>query len=103
MSIKNGCAQKCAWEFVILPVHGRKRQRRCPVDPWPVWWDVKQSPAGVWGWGVRRPVGWPGSTDNETDPCGTAPNSVPTGRSNRENDVKIVRDRFVIMQHKLLS
>lgn len=81
----------CAWAFVILLVHGRKRQRRCPVDPWPAWLDAKQSPADVWGWGVRRPAGWPGSTDSGTDPCETAPSSAPTGRSNRGKDVKTVK------------
>lgn len=89
-----------AWELLIIPVHERKRRRRCPVVPWPAWWDAKRSPVGVWGWGVHRPAGWPGSTDSGTNPCETAPSSAPTERSNKEgNELKVGEMGCVIMQH----
>lgn len=66
----------------LLPVHGRKRQRRCPGVPWPALWDVKQSPAAVWDWEVHRLEDWPGSIDSGTNLCETAPGSAPKGRSN---------------------
>lgn len=70
--------------FFVVPAHGKRRRRRCSVVPLPAWWAAKQSPAAVWGWGARRPAGWPGSSGSGTDPCETAPSSAPTGRSERK-------------------
>lgn len=72
----------------VLPVRGRRRQRRCPDVPWPALWDVKQSPAGVWDWEVHRLEDWPGSIDSGTDRCESAPSSAPRGRSDTEEKEK---------------
>lgn len=86
-----------------LPAHGRRRRRRCQVVPWPAWWDARRSLAAVWGWGVRRPADWPGSTGSETDPCENAPSSAPTRRSNRGEDGREVKglDRGLCKRSKL--
>lgn len=84
------CVHECTWSFLVLPVHGRKTQRRCRGDPWPFWWGVKQSPGGVWDLEVRRLADWPGSSDSGKDLCGTAPGSAPTRKSNNENKLELI-------------
>lgn len=85
--------------IAIIPVHGMKKQRRCPVVPWPAWWDEMQNQAGVWDSGAHRPADLPGSTDSGTDPSETAPSSAPTGKSSIGEDGESEKYGFVIMKH----